>query len=352
MSKRRLVIQSVLSSAFALSVVSAADAAEFLPLCGSSFVTWSDDARTGVSTTSFPAGNVFRDDLFAALSRWNSLRGMSLEFDPIVDDTDGTHVSGNGHNEIVFTDNAGAGGLFAATARRVTTCFFGSDIVEADILFNNEAVPWATGPPDPRVILPTVNFRLTAVHELGHFLGLQHEDDRIAVMMSTAETFWGGSGRFRAAPFPDDAKGARTLYPSDRQETDIAISNFRFVSANNTALILPSDVRTVQPGGTFRTGFGFGNLGTSAVASFEFIVVLSPNAVISTGDRIIASGSGTCLGSCPAGFYGAATFDVSVPADMPPGEYFVGGMLDPQNRLAERREGNNRVAFPGKIRVP
>lgn len=351
MSRKRCIIQSVLAGIVGLSVVSPGLAAEFLPLCGGSFVRWNDDTQAGVSTTSFPPGNVFRDDLLVALNRWNNMRGMSFEFDR-VDDTDGVHSLGNGNNEIVFTDNDGAGGLFAATARRRTACFFGSNIVEADVLFNNQAVPWQTGAPNPRVIQTTVSFRQTAVHELGHFIGLQHEDDRIGVMMSTAESFWGGNGVSRAAPFPDDAVGARTLYPSDNSETDIAISNFRFVSANNTALILPSTVQTIQPGGTFRTGFGFGNLGTTDIASFEFIIVLSENETISTSDRIIVSGTGVCLGTCPPGFYGVETFDVTVPADMPPGEYFVGGILDPQNRITERREGNNRVAFPGRIRVP
>jgi len=350
MSTRRFLVEGLLASALVLLPVSTAVAAEFLPLCGGSFVNWPGDAEARINTTSFPGGNPFRDDLLVAMRRWNNMRGMSFDF-TAVDETGG-HAVGNGQNEVVFTDNDGAGGAFGLTARVTSACFFGSDIVEADVLFNAEAVPWENGPPNPRVITTTTNFRLVAVHELGHFLGLSHEDDKIAVMMTSATMFWGGTRRFRAAPFPDDAAGARALYPGDRQETDIAISNFRFVSAGNTAFIVPSEVQTVQRGGTFRTGFGFGNLGTTDVDSFEFVVVLSTNATISTSDRIILSAVGTCLGTCPPGFYGIATFDVRVPDDMPAGDYFVGGIIDPRNLIAELREGNNRVAFPGRIRVP
>ena len=101
MSKKRCAIQSVLSGIFALIAASPGAAAEFLPLCGGSFVNWNDDAQVRVSTISFPAGNVFRDDLFVALNRWNNMRGMFFEFDP-VDDTGGFSI-GNGRNEIEQT---------------------------------------------------------------------------------------------------------------------------------------------------------------------------------------------------------------------------------------------------------
>lgn len=96
----------------------------------------------------------------------------------------------------------------------------------------------------------------------------------------------------RARGFPDDAIGARTLYPFANRETDIAISNFRWVSANTTGLILSTGTITVRPGGRFTTGFAFGNLGTETVSDFEVIIVLSPNDIISTYDRTIATGTG------------------------------------------------------------
>jgi hypothetical protein len=305
-------------------------------------ITWNNDAATFISTTSFPAGTVWRDDLLVGVTQWNDMLGMHFEFDPLGDDTDGTHGLGNGTNEIVFTDNAGTGGALAVTSIR----FRGSDIEEADIAFNN-SVTWETGAHDPRVVETTASFRFTAVHELGHFIGLDHEDNQMAALLTSASGFFGGAENTRARGFPDDAIGSRTLYPFANRETDIAISNFRWLSSNATSLILPTSTFAAPPGGTFTTGFAFGNLGTETVGTFDWIIVLSSNDIISTSDRII--GSGTGWGT--AGFYGSSTFVVGVPADMPPGEYFVGAILDPNNRVAEQREANNRVAFPGKLRV-
>ncbi|UCC31099.1 MAG: matrixin family metalloprotease [Phycisphaerales bacterium] len=314
--------------------------------CWPTWVTWDGDPRTGISTVSFPRNSVWRDDVVRSLGRWNDIRGMTFEFDPIVNDTDGVHRLGNGDNEIVFTDNAGTGGALAITQLRLDWCFFGQDIEEADIKFNN-SVTWETGAHDPRFEETTASFRFTAVHEMGHFLGLGHEDDRMAALLSTASGFWGGSPSTRTHPFPDDAVGSRTLYPHSNTETDIAISNFRWVSPNNTSLILPSGTQTVSAGDTFTTGFAFGNLGTHSVNNIEVIIVLSTNDIISTVDRVIATGTGWCT----PGYYGDHTFTVRVPGNMTPRVYYVGGILDPNNYIAERREGNNRVAFPGTINV-
>jgi hypothetical protein len=306
-------------------------------------ITWNDDAATAIATISFPAGSVWRNDLLVELAQWNDMLGMHFEFDPLGDDTDGTYGLGNGANEIAFTDNAGAGGNLGLTSIR----FRGSDIEEADTVFNN-TLTWETGAHDPRAVETTVSFRFTSVHELGHFLGLDHEDNQMAVLLSTASGFFGGSENTRARGFPDDAIGARTLYPfTANHETDIAISNFRWVASDSTGLILPTGTTTVRPGGTFTTGFAFGNLGTETVTDFEVIIVMSSNNIISTADRTIATGTGWGT----AGFYGAFTFAFAVPGDMPPGEYFVGAILDPNNRILEQREANNRMAFPGQIRV-
>lgn len=312
-------------------------------LAAQPFGAFNDDATTAIATISLPANTVWRDDLMNALGRWNGMVGMHFEFDPLVDDTDGTYGLDNGANEIGFTDNAGTGGSLGVTS----TLSLGFEILESDTVFDNSQ-PWEVGAHDPRATEGNPSFRFTIVHELGHFLGLDHEDNRMSVVLSTASGFYGGNEATRAQPHPDDAVGARGLYPFPNQEVDLAISNFRWVSSNATDLILAGGTQTVRGGAGFTTGFAFGNLGTGTVERFDFRVVLSTNEIISTSDPTIATGSGWGT----AGFYGDFRFDVVVPPGTPSGEYFVGAILDPDNRIPEQREGNNRVAFPGKIRVP
>ncbi|MFH2107612.1 MAG: matrixin family metalloprotease [Chrysiogenia bacterium] len=315
------------------------------PWCWSGRIIWDHDATTKISTISFPIGSIWRQEILDSLAQWNNMRGMAFEFDPITNDTNGTYRLGNGDNEIVFTDNSGAGGNLGVTSLRFGICWFGQEIREADIQFNNEII-WEIADHDPRLRETTANFRFTAVHEMGHFLGLLHEDNRMAVMQSTASGFFGGSAYTRVHPFPDDCVGSRTLYPHGNREMDIAISNFRWVSSNNTGLILPAGTITVRRGDTFTTGFAFGNLGNEH-AEFDWIIVLSTNEIISTYDRTVLSGSGWGT----PGYYGDFTFTARIPSDMPVGLYHAGGILDPYNNLPEGREGNNWVVFPGPILV-
>lgn len=79
----------------------------------------------------------------------------------------------------------------------------GGFIVESDTVFNSN-VDWDiySGP----LRRDTLDFRRVAAHELGHFSGLDHEDDRLALMNS----FVGDV----EVPQADDIAGMRSLYPS------------------------------------------------------------------------------------------------------------------------------------------
>jgi len=333
------------SCATLLTLMAAAvPAAQFFE-CAVTPKVWFGDAQTSIGSISFPAGSVFRNDLERAIGRWNSIRGMSFEFDPIVT-SPANFGSGNGRNELVFATNARVDGALAVT-RSIRHCFFGlvGMIAEADIEFNVSS-NWETGFHDPTLVEGNPSFRFTAVHELGHFLGLDHEDNRMAVMMTTASAFWGEGGDVSHHPFPDDATGSRTLYSFSNDEADLAISNFRFVGSNATSLIV-GGMQAVPRGGTFVTGFAFGNVGNTNIDTFNAVIVLSSNQIISSFDRVIAN----LTGFSTPGFYGDFTFTVGMPSNMPLGDFFVGAILDPQNAIAEERESNNRVVFPQRIRV-
>lgn len=328
---------------FALAPPSA-HAFTILRRCAWNDVNWDRDASARLLPVSFPATHPSRGDLFLAFNAWNNMRGMWFDFDSIRDDSDNTFQQRNGVNEFLWHPTATDGSLAVANVQ-FNFCFFDQSIVEADVIFNNR-VAWEFGDHDPRQVEGAANFRFTAVHEMGHFLGLDHEPNQMAVVLTTASGFHGGSEIFRSAPFGDDALGARRLYPDSNSETDFSISNFRWISSDRTGLILPTGVTTVQAGAMVTTGFAFTNQGNTFV-NFPFTIYLSADPTISTFDRPILSGRG--FG--PPGFFGDFTFQVRIPPDTAPGVYFIGGILDPNDTIAEWREGNNRVTFPGTIRV-
>ncbi len=308
-------------------------------------VTWDNDVTVKLSPISFPSSHPDRNDILTSFARWNDMRGMHFEFENIIDDNDTTIGLGSDGNEVGFVSDAAAGGALAVTQIRLDLCFFGQDIEEADMRFNN-SVTWEFGDHDPRTVEGNASFRFTAVHEMGHFLGLNHEPNQMAVMMNTASAFHGGSSAFRSAPFGDDARGARTLYSHSNTETDFSITNFRRTGSDATALILGTGTQNASRGGTFNSGFAFVNQGKTSVDT-DFVIVMSTNDTISTADRVIATGR--AFG--PAGTFVFATFPLRVPSDMAPGTYFVGGILDPANNISEAREANNRLAFPGRVNV-
>lgn len=342
-SKYRAVIFAAVISMTAF-VAPNAHAFNLLRTCWWNDTNWSGDASARLLPVSFPASHPSRNDLMVEFNRWNDMQGMSFEFDPISDDSNNSFSMGNSVNEFAWHSTATDGAL-AVTTVRFDTCFIDQEIEEADMVFDN-TITWEFGAHDPRQVEGAASFRFTAVHEMGHFLGLDHEPNQMAVLLTTASGFHGGSSSFVSAPFGDDAAGARRLYPHSNNETDFSISNFRWVSSDSTALILPTGITTVRRGSNVTTGFSFTNQGKTFV-DFPFTVFLSTNTVISTADRPLVSGNG--FG--PSGFFGDFTFQVFIPADVTPGDYFIGAIFDPANTIAEQRESNNRVTFPGTIRV-
>jgi hypothetical protein len=339
---RLATIAAALTASFLAS--NEASAFNLLATCWWNDTNWSGDATAQLSPVSFPTSHPSRGDLVLELGRWNAMQGMWFDFSPIINDSDGTFAMGNGANEFVWHNTATDGAL-AVTTVRFDACFIDQEIEEADMVFDN-TITWEFGDHDPRQVEGATSFRFTAVHEAGHFLGLDHEPNTMAVLLTTASGFHGGSSTNRSAPFGDDARGARRLYPTSPGETDFSISNFRWVSMDATALILPTGVTTVRRGRNVTTGFAFTNQGTTSV-SFPFMVFLSTNSIISTADRPLVSGTGFA----DPGFFGDFTFAVTIPADVAPGDYFIGAILDPGNTVPEQRESNNIVAFPGTIRV-
>ncbi|UCF05879.1 MAG: matrixin family metalloprotease [bacterium] len=304
--------------------------------------TWDSDPTLRIYTVSFAAGTVWRSDLINGIDRWNDVWGMWLEFDTEFRN-DATWRTGDGINGVGFSASADIGGAWGVTYKISD----GDEIEEMDVRFNAD-LAWETGAQDERV-REVPAFRKVVVHELGHALGLDHECSELAVMaQGTAGHVWyGGNAPTRHHPMADDVEGSRELYPWSGTYRDVALSNFEMLGTcssqlwrNNTSLT------TVEAGSTVDLEYLVSNPGNVGI-NFILGIYLSTNDNISKWDTYLTGQSWWMTYE-----YNSETdITVTIPCDVPPGIYHMGVVADPDYELAEVREGNNRLVFPGRWRV-
>ena len=166
-----------------------------------------------------PSGTSWNDAFQQAMSEWSNRTNFhffSLEnsfADPCIDD---------GKNGVNFTLSV-CGAAFGTNVIAVTLLSFTVDNVhvETDILFNGDET-WDvfSGPPQLRVR----EFGRTAVHELGHSVGLDHENTGSAIMVPETGSL--------EVPQADDINGTNAIYPSPGSNPAISLEYFPFDAGN------------------------------------------------------------------------------------------------------------------------
>ncbi len=159
-------------------------------------------------------------------------------------------------------NSTNCGASWGATTLAVTHYWYvGSTMKQADIVFNSNK-PWNVYPGPLQAY--AFDFRRVAVHELGHVIGLDHEDSGVASIMASYV------GNLEV-PQQDDINGVIALYPTIKASAPAGI-----------------DVPSADGDGSYTVQWG-----SSATGGATYLLQEATNAAFTSGLRDAYSGTGT-----------------------------------------------------------
>lgn len=170
----------------------------------------------------------------------------------------------------------------------------------------------------------------------------------------------GGSQQvtIRFAPSSEGPKSATfTVSSNDPDEANVTFS----VSGNSTPALLPDlaittgsptvTPSTVDPGGTVSlSAWTVKNQGNTNSGSFSNGFYLSTDSVITASDTYLTGNSNSNLAPRAQFNWGSPT--LTIPDGTPPGNYYIGILVDRTNVVSESNENNNYVASRITVSAP
>jgi hypothetical protein len=198
------------------------------------------------------------------------------------------------------------------------------------------------------------SFLLTAVHEMGHALGLGHspignEPSGTPWFIATMNPAYPSGGSVSdeniVELWTDDRNGLRVLYPPSgpSQPIERDLANAGFTASNFLGLAIPVIFwpTAVNPGGTFTARAGIQNFGNTSELFVDHGFYLSADDDVSPDDLFL----GAVEWDIALGDAFDYDVDIDLPADLPAGQYNLVSRIDDDLEVTEIYEDNNEVTY-------
>ncbi len=204
------------------------------------------------------------------------------------------------------------------------------------------------------------SFIMSAVHEMGHALGLGHTpygDEPagtpwfIATMNPAYPTGGTVGDENIVETWTDDRNGLRILYPPSGPSQPVYrdLANAGYTASNIVGFSLPVIFvpAIVSPGATFTAQAGIQNLGNTTQLFVDHGFYLSLDDDVSPDDIFL----GAVEWDIALGDAFDYTVDIDLPADLAARDYFLVSRIDDALEVTEMYEDNNEVTYCNPLTV-
>ncbi len=331
-------------------------------------IRWSDhNVNWRAGKNSF-ASTAWRNALTTANSRWNEAPG---DFTFGIRNWGEKYVGrSNSQNEIWFSSKSSLlDGAPAICYWRYYCAGTSHKMLEADIIFNTN-VSWSTTDTQSNKTPYGGSLRpwgATALHEMGHALGLGHVNYTYNIMGQDWNHIHANNGIVRHYVGEDAGHGAVHLYGRTKttHKNDVAVTHWKYRDAggeysrhepcrvyhNDNTAVAREDFNgfkryLVKAGQTYKAEFTFENNGYYDQSGVNVAHYISTNDNITTADTRIRTGTMTLNRNKVY----TTTHTVSIPADLTVGQtYYLGVIVDYTGSITEFAENNNSTYLPIRI---